>query len=58
MCFHFFHDIQMATVNENFFTTDVCFCFYVMEFRKQKNIFCTSEDSLCFTQKTKKMCHE
>ena len=33
------------------FTAHASFCFYVMEFRKQKNIFCTSEASLCFTQK-------
>ena len=25
---------------------------YIMEFRKPKNIFCTSEASLCFTQKS------
>ena len=36
---------------KKFFTTHACFCFCVMEFRKQKNIFCTSEASLCFTQK-------
>ena len=34
-----------------FFTTHSCFCFCVMEFRKQKNIFCISESSLCFAQK-------
>ena len=36
---------------KKFFTTHASFCFYVMQFRKQKNIFCTSEASLCFTQK-------
>ena len=36
---------------KKFFTSHVCFCFYVTEFRKQKNKFCTSEASLCFTQK-------
>ena len=35
----------------NFFATQACFCFYVMGFRNQKNIFCTSEALLCFTQK-------
>ena len=38
-------------LSKKFFTTYACFCFYVMEFRKQKNIFCTSEASLWFTQK-------
>ena len=41
-------------LSKKFFTThetEACFCFYVMEFRKQKNIFCTSEASLWFTQK-------
>ena len=33
------------------FTTHACFYFYVMEFRKQKSISCTSAASLCFTQK-------
>ena len=32
-------------------TTHACFCFYVIEFRKQKNMFCTSEVLLCFAQK-------
>ena len=27
-----------------------CFCFNVMEYRKQNNIFCASEVLLCFTQ--------
>ena len=33
------------------FTTHACVCFYVMELRKQRNIFCTSEPSPWFTQK-------
>ena len=36
---------------KKFFTTHASFCFYVMQFRKQKDIFCTSEALLCFTQK-------
>ena len=36
---------------KKFFTTHACICFYVMEFRKQKKIFCTSVALLCFTQK-------
>ena len=34
-----------------FFATHACFCFYVMGFRNQKNIFCTSGALLCFTEK-------
>ena len=51
MWFHFFFPVQEDTVYQNFWTTYACFCFYVMEFRKQKNIFCKSEASLCFNQK-------
>ena len=51
MCLHFFYTVQVDTVYQKFFTAHTCFCFYVMEFRKQKNIFCISEASLCFTQK-------
>ena len=36
---------------KKFFTTHACLCFYVMEFKNQKNILCTSEALLCFTQK-------
>ena len=36
---------------KTFFTTHACFYFYVIEFKKWKNIFCTSEALLCFTQK-------
>ena len=36
---------------KKFFTTRASFFFYVMLFRKQNNIFCTSEASSCFTQK-------
>ena len=36
---------------KKFFTTHASFCFYIMQFRKQKNIFCTSQASWCFTQK-------
>ena len=36
---------------KKFFTTHACFCFYNMEFRKEKNIFCPSKASLWFTQK-------
>ena len=36
---------------KKFFTTHASFCFYVLQFRKQKNIFCISEASLCFIQK-------
>ena len=36
---------------KKFFTTQVSFCFYVMQFRKQKNLFYKSEASLCFTRK-------
>ena len=35
MRFHFLYTV--GTINK-FFTTYACFCFYVMEFRKQKNI--------------------
>ena len=51
MWFPFFYTVQMGTI-KNFLTTRACFCFTVMEFRKQKNIFCTSEALLlCFIQK-------
>ena len=50
ICFFFLYSVQVDTVKK-FFTTHACFCFYVMEFRKQKNIFCTSKALLCFTQK-------
>ena len=43
--------IQWEMFIKMFFTTHACFCFCVMEFRKQKNIFCISESSLCFAQK-------
>ena len=41
----------MDTVYQKLFTTHAFFCFYVMQFRKQKNISSTSEASLSFTQK-------
>ena len=51
MCFHFLPNVHVDTICQKFFTTRACFCFYVMEFKKQKNVFCTSEALLCFTQK-------
>ena len=36
---------------KKFMTTHACFCFYVMEFRKQNKIFCTSQALFWFTQK-------
>ena len=50
MCFIFFYTVQVDTIKK-FFTTHTYVCFFVMEYRKQKNIFCTSEALLCFTQK-------
>ena len=50
MWFHFFFTLQVDTVYQNFLATHACLCFYVMEFRKQKNTLCKSEASLCFTQ--------
>ena len=53
MCFHFFYTVQVDTIYQKvLFLFHACFCFYAMEFRKQKNIFCTSEGFLCFTHKT------
>ena len=53
MCFHFFYTVQVDTIYQKvLFLFHACFCFYAMEFRKQKNIFCTSEAFLCFTHKT------
>ena len=49
--FHFFMLYKWTLFIKKFFTTDDCFGFYIVEFRKQKSIFCTSEASLCFTQK-------
>ena len=51
MCFHFFYIEQVDTIYQKVLYNSCCFCFYIMEFRKQKNIFCTSEALLCFTQK-------
>ena len=51
MCFHFLYTMQADIVYQKFFIAHACFCFYVMEFRKQKNMFCTSEALLCFTRK-------
>ena len=50
MSFHFFLNVHVDTIKK-FFTTRACFWFYVIQFRKQWNIFCTSEALLCFTQK-------
>ena len=66
-CFHFIYVVHSVdtggklNVHKTFirrpgfikmlFTTHAGFCFYVMEFKKQKNMFYTSEVSLCFTQK-------
>ena len=51
MCFYFFYMEQVDTIYQKVLYNSCCFCFYIMEFRKQKNIFCTSEALLCFTQK-------
>ena len=51
MCFHFFMLYKWTLFIKKFFTTHDCFGFYIIEFRKRKSIFCTSEVSLCFTQK-------
>ena len=48
LCFHFFYNVQ---VDKKFFTTYACFCFYVIEFKKQKNTFCTGKASLCLLKK-------
>ena len=37
MCFHFSYTVQVDPIIKKFFTTHAYF--YVMEFRKQKNIF-------------------
>ena len=49
----FFFTVQVDTVDQKFFPTHACFCFYVMEFRKQKKIYPAqvSEASLCFNSK-------
>ena len=52
MCFHFFMLYKWTLFIKKFFTTHDCFGFYIIEFRKRKSIFCTSEVSLCFTQKS------
>ena len=39
MCFYFFGTVQVDTVYQKVLTTHACFCFYVMEFRKPKNVF-------------------
>ena len=49
MCFHFFCTVKVDI--KKFLTTHACFCFFVMEFSEQKNMLCTSEASLWFTQK-------
>ena len=51
MYFQFFYTLKVDTVYQKFLTTHTCSCFCVMEFRKQINVFCTSEASLCLTQK-------
>ena len=51
MCFFFFILCKWTLLIETFFPSHACCCFYVMKLRKQKNIFCTNEASLCFTQK-------
>ena len=54
MCFHYFYTVQVDTVYQKVLYNSFLFLFlrgYVMEFRKQKKIFCTNEDSFCFTQK-------
>ena len=49
--FTFFILYKWTLFMKKFFTTHASFCFCVIHFRKQKNIFCTSEALLCFTQK-------
>ena len=45
MCFYFFFTVQVDTVYQNVLCNSYLFLFYIMEFRKQKNIFYTSEAS-------------
>ena len=42
---------KWALFIKKFFATHASFCFYVIEFGRQKNVFCTSEALFYFTQK-------
>ena len=51
MYFQIYYTVKVDTVYEKVLNNSYLLLFYVMEFRRQINIFCTSEASLCFTQK-------
>ena len=54
MCFHFFYTVQVDTVYQKDFCNSCLFLFFLFlrwNSENKKNIFCTSEASLCFTQK-------
>ena len=51
MHFQIYYTVKVDTVYEKVLNNSYLLLFYVMEFRRQINIFCTSEALLCFTQK-------
>ena len=51
MYFQIYYTVKVDTVYEKVLNNSYLLLFYVMEFRRQINIFCTSEALLCFTQK-------
>ena len=56
MFFQFLYTVQVDTVYQNvLYNTG---CLYIMELKKQKNILCTREASLCLTQKKKFLYNE
>ena len=59
MFLHFLYTARVETI-QKLFAIHTCFCFCIMEFRKQKNLFWASATFYCllfpcFTQKKKKI---
>ena len=52
MCFHFFPNVNLDNIYQKVLATHACFFFYVMEFRKKRNIFYKNKAWLCFSQKS------